>query len=104
MADIVTLKDGTQISGSVESGGTREIRVKVGETSQTVSVDRIQSIHFDAPESTSTPPQPQTLPIGTKISIRTIDEIDSNKADESKEYAASVDEAVVVNGITAVPG
>jgi hypothetical protein len=103
LTDVVTLKDGTQISGIVESGGTREIRVKVGENSQIVPVDRIQSIQFDVPEAASTPMQPQTLPTGSKISIRTIDEIDSGKADESKEYAASVDDAVVVNGVTAVP-
>ena len=59
VADVVTLKDGSQISGLVESGGTREIQVKVGETSQPVSVDRIQSIQFDEPAASSTPrPRP----------------------------------------------
>src|ERR1700689_1524675 len=103
LADVVTLKDGSQISGLVESGGAREIQVKVGETSQPVSVDRIQSIQFDAPGVPSTPTEPQTLPVGTRISIRTIDKIDSDTADEYKEYAASVDDAVVVNGVSAVP-
>jgi uncharacterized membrane protein len=103
LADVVTLKDGSQISGLVESGGTREIQVKVGETFQPVSVDRIQSIQFDVPGIPSTPTEPQTLPVGTKISIRTIDAIDSKTADNYKEYAASVDDAVIVNGVTVVP-
>lgn len=44
-----------------------------------------------------------TLPIGTEISIRTIDRIDSKKADRSREYAATLDDAVVVDGMTIVP-
>jgi uncharacterized membrane protein len=103
LADVVTLKDGSQISGLVESGGTRAIQVKVGETSQPVSVDRIQSIQFDAPGLTAVPTQPQTLPSGTKIPIRTIDALDSRTADEYKEYSASVDDAVVVDGVTVIP-
>jgi uncharacterized membrane protein len=103
LADIVTLRDGSQISGLVESGGAREIQIKVGETSQPLSIDRIQSIQFDPPAEPSTPTQSQALPAGTTIPIRTIDAIDSKTADEHKEYAASVDDAVVVNGVTAVP-
>jgi hypothetical protein len=103
LADVVTLKDGSQISGLVESGGAREIQVKVGETSQPISVDRIQSIQFAPPAKPPAPTQPQTLPVGTAIAIRTVDAIDSKTADEHKEYAASVDDAVVVNGVTAVP-
>ncbi len=45
----------------------------------------------------------QMLPAGTEISIRTIDPINSKTADESKEYAASVDSAVVVQGVTVLP-
>lgn len=103
LADVVTLKDGSRISGLVESGGAREIQVKVGETPQSVSVDQIQSIQFDPPAGPSTPTKPQTLPSGTMIAIRTIDAIDSKTADEHKEYAASVDDAVIVDGVTAVP-
>jgi uncharacterized membrane protein len=103
LADVVTLKDGSQISGLVESGGAREIQIKVGETSQPLSTDQIQSIQFDPPAEPSASTQPQTLPTGTMIAIRTIDAIDSKTADGHKEYAASVDDAVVVNGVTAVP-
>ena len=103
-ADIVTLKDGSQIVGLVLSGGAREVQVKVGDNPQTISVDRLRSIQFEAPgvaEITTT--QPQALPAGTRISIRTIDEISSKTADEHKDYEASVDEPVVVGGVTLIP-
>ena len=50
------------------------------------------------------PPDAQTitLPIGTEIAIRTVDRIDSKSADVHREYAASVDDPVVVNGVQVV--
>lgn len=47
--------------------------------------------------------QSVTLPAGTEISIRTIDLIESEKADVNKEYAASLTEAVLVNGLAVIP-
>jgi uncharacterized protein YcfJ len=44
-----------------------------------------------------------TLPIGTEIAIRTVDRIDSKNADLHKEYAASLDDPVVVDGVQVVP-
>jgi len=106
-ADVVTLKDGRQITGQIESGATREIHIKVDNNSQVIAVDQIQSIQFSGPVSATAPapPKPQgiTLPAGTEIAIRTIDSINSKKADLYKEYAASLDDPVVVNGATVIP-
>lgn len=189
-ADVITLKDGRQISGQVESGNTQEIRIKVGDQSQAIDIEEVRAIQFGvtlpAPGPTAKPaPQPPapaadsaaaaaaaapaaptlrsatvqtpvpaaapaaaaaapavptlrsatvetpdpmpaasapaaptlrtatvapapaagrlTLPIGTEIAVRTIDRIDSKKADLSHEYAASLDDPVVVNGVEVVP-
>ena len=140
-ADLVTLKDGRQISGIVEFGVSSQIRIRTGESSQMISIDQIQSIQVDpieapAPAVTSaapapapatsprpvtavaTPPTPVapaaaapttastngiTLPAGTEIAIRTVDLIDSKKASRNKEYAASLDDPVVVDGMTVIP-
>jgi hypothetical protein len=50
------------------------------------------------PRALGAPPPSVTLRHGTEILVRTIDLIDSNTADASREYAA-----VVVNGFTALP-
>jgi len=42
-----------------------------------------------------------TLPAGTEISVRTIDRI--NSKDNRKEYAADLDDSVVVDGVTVLP-
>ena len=44
-----------------------------------------------------------TLPAGTEIAIRTVNRIDSKKADLRTEYPASLDDPIVVNGETVVP-
>src|ERR1700730_17058272 len=47
-------------------------------------------------------PQSITLPIGTEISVRTIDRIDSKHADLKREYAATLDDPVIVDGVTVI--
>jgi hypothetical protein len=47
--------------------------------------------------------QSVTLPIGTEIAVRTIDRINSKTADLHKEYAATLDDPVIVDGVTVVP-
>ena len=56
-------------------------------------------------QAPATPQQPQsiTLPVGTEIAISTIDRIDSKTADKNKEYAASLDDPVIVDGVEVVP-
>jgi hypothetical protein len=161
LADVITLKDGSQVSGLIEAGNIEQIRIQAEGRSQTIAVDEIQSIQFGvsavappkpstaapapapAPATPATPkpaplitsstapqaatpagppppgwrapsatagapsatPQPGgiTLPVGTEIAVRTIDRIDSKKADLSHEYAASLDDPIVVNGVTVVP-
>jgi hypothetical protein len=100
LADMITLKNGRQISGAVESGGIREVQVRVGSDSQTVAIDQIQSIQFDA---SLAPGQSITLKAGTAIAIRTTTAIESKNPDTYKEYAAYLDDAIVVDGITVAP-
>jgi uncharacterized protein YcfJ len=155
-ADVITLKDGRQVSGLIDAGNIQQIRIQTGGRSEVIAVDQIQSIRFGPQEpapprpSTSAPaspvapaaPQPapaitpptapQTaptaatpagrravsatatptataqshsivLPIGTEIAVRTIERIDSKKADLSREYAGSLDDPIVVDGVEVVP-
>jgi hypothetical protein len=145
-ADVVTLKGGRQVSGSIESGNTQEVRIQTESRTEVVPVDQIQSIRFGVEEAAPPPPStktsapapapapapasapaaptapqpalrqsPQpapaapaeshgiTLPIGTEIAVRTIERIDSKKADLSREYAGSLDDPILVDGVEVVP-
>src|SRR5690349_11706567 len=151
LADVVTLKDGRQVSGLIESGNTQEVRIQTEGRTEAIEVEQIQSIRFGPPEAaapqpqtsspapspTSARPQPSsapsaapqpapaptvtpqpapapttsaptpshgiTLPAGTEIAVRTIERIDSKKADRAHEYAGSLDDPIVVNGVEVVP-
>jgi uncharacterized protein YcfJ len=140
-ADVVTLKDGRQLSGSIQSGNTQEVRIQMEGRTEIVPVGQIQSIRFGsqqvvtpqpapptAPPATTpaavpaptkpipepaAPPSPApspaadshtiTLPAGTEIAVRTIERIDSKKADLSREYAGSLDDPILVGGVEVVP-
>ena len=116
-ADVVTLKDGSQLSGAT-TGTAREIRVKTADGVRSVAIDQVQSIRFEM--AANVPPAPPqepafaplpapvavndvTLPAGTEITIRTIDAIDSKTGDTYREYAASLDEPLVVDQVTIAP-
>jgi len=60
-ADVVTLKDGRQISGAMESGNTQELHIKVGDQSQTIDIHEVQTILFGVslPAPATAPPPPK---------------------------------------------
>jgi hypothetical protein len=111
-ADVVTLKDGTRITGDVQSGG-QQILIKVGEASRVVPADQIQSIELGSPapsfataaagRAPGQTPERITLLAGTEIAARTIDRIDSKKTNKFQEYRASLDDPIVVDGVTVAP-
>ena len=117
-ADVVTLKNGAKVDGTVEAGGS-QVRVRVGSDVRVIAISEIQSIDFGGGRTTEAAPskpavmstavdstangQTIMLPAGTEIAVRTIDAIDSKKADPAKEYAASLDDPIVVDGVTIAP-
>jgi hypothetical protein len=111
-ADVVTLKDGTRITGDVQSGG-QQILIKVGEASRVVPADQIHSIELGSPGPPSASsaagrapgqtPERITLLAGTDIAARTIDRIDSKRTNKFQEYRASLDDPIVVDGVTVAP-
>jgi hypothetical protein len=109
--DVITLKDGTRITGEVQSGGEK-ILIKTGNDSRVIPVNEIQSIELGSPAPPTTAaatrapgqtPDRITLPAGTEIAARTIDRIDSKKTDKFEEYRASLDDPIVLDGVTVAP-
>ncbi len=64
---------------------------------------RILAAIPSAPPMTRLGVRSMTLPAGTPITIRTIDRIDSKSGETSREYAASLDDPLVVDGIMVAP-
>jgi hypothetical protein len=114
-ADVVILKAGpTEIAGNTTGTG-REITIGTPDGTRSIPIDQLFSIRFGqaqifhsdlnlpAPAPAQVTLQDIELPAGTVITVRTIDAIDSKTGDTFREYAASLDDSVVVNQVTVAP-
>jgi hypothetical protein len=118
-ADTLELKNGSLIKGKFLGGTETEISFQVGSTVQKYNVADIVSLKFDSEGAASAPaPQPQsslpddpatvahvemrpayvTIPAGTRISVRTIDAIDSTYNLVGDRFQASLEEPLMLEG------
>jgi hypothetical protein len=118
-ADTLELKNGSLIKGKFLGGTETEISFQVGSTVQKYNVADIVSLKFDSAGRANAPaPQPQsslpddpgtvahvemkpayvTIPAGTRISVRTIDAIDSTSSLVGDRFQASLEEPLTLEG------
>jgi hypothetical protein len=124
-ADTLELKNGSRIEGTFRGGTDTEVSFQVASSVQKYNLADITSLNFDSertasdlparPESSlSTGPETAerpatrtqahvTIPAGTRISVRTIDRIDSSQNQVGDRFKASLEEALVVDGGVVVP-
>ena len=114
--DSLELKNGSSIKGKFVGGSEDEISFQVGYSVQTYAVRDIGSLTFDlatagdtaarreSPRGNEEAPSGNqksayvTVPAGTRISVRTIDRIDSSKNNVGDRFEASLAEPIVVEG------
>ncbi len=122
-ADTLELKNGSRINGKFLGGTDSEISFQVGSTVQKYDVADIASLKFDSEAAATAPaPQPQsslpdnpmasapvemkpasaTIPAGTRISVRTIDAIDSTTNLVGDRFQASLEEPLMFAGVVVV--
>jgi hypothetical protein len=119
-ADSLELKNGSLINGRFLGGSENEISFQVGSSVQKFNRSDIVSIKFDSDAAVSdTPHGPDRMPLkdsenveqasrqtpasviipaGTRISVRTIDGIDSAKNHVGDRFEASLAEPLIVDG------
>jgi len=130
-SDTLTMKDGTQHTGTLQSATAQSITFKEGSKINHYRRSQIESIEFStstsstantssnttsdyAPpvstssarhaSSTSTARRSVTLPAGTEINVMTNDNIDSAEANEGQTFSADVSENVLgSNGQVMIP-
>jgi hypothetical protein len=121
-ADSLQLKNGSLINGKFMGSTESEISFQVGSTVQKYDVRDVESLKFgsemaetdtstrpsnagsnDARAKASIPaPALVTIPAGTRISVRTIDGIDSLKNQVGDRFQASLEEPLMVDGSVVV--
>lgn len=125
LADTITFRDGHTVNGSYLGGDARTVRMAVGDRVESYSVSDITNIVFSGETRvTSRAPEPRrdqappeeprpmrrdrangpVLPVGTVLTIRMIDSVDSQRDTVGQTFRASLDEPVMdSNGDTLVP-
>jgi hypothetical protein len=122
-ADTLELRNGSLIKGKFLGGSETEISFQVGSTVQKYKIADVVSLKFDSENAASAPaPQPQsslpdapqtgapvemkpayvTIPAGTRISVRTIDAIDSTRSLVGDHFQASLAEPLTLDGSVVV--
>jgi hypothetical protein len=119
-ADSLELKNGSLIKGKFMGGTETEIAFQVGSSLQKYNLADIVSLKFDSERAVSDTSALQgsrlsndpgtaehpgmkaagsaTIPAGTRISVRTIDSIDSTKNHVGDRFQASLEEPLMVDG------
>jgi hypothetical protein len=123
-ADSLQLKNGSLIEGKFMGGTESEIRFQVASSVQSYNLVDIVSLRFDSERAASDVPtqldsspssKPETvkdagtnapafvsIPAATRISVRTIDGIDSTKNHVGDRFQASLEEPLMVDGSVVV--
>jgi hypothetical protein len=121
-ADSLELKNGSLINGKFMGGTENEISFRVESSVQKYDLADIASLKFDSGTADSgTVPRPLglrpteastvastqtptnvTIPAGTRISVRTIDGIDSTKNHPGDRFQASLEEPLTIDGTVVV--
>ena len=122
-ADSLELKNGSLINGKFVGGNQTTVSFQVGSSVQSYEVADIRLLLFSSEAQTaltSVPSKPSpassagkdevakssssvTIPAGTRISVRTIDSIDSSKNRVGYRFQASLEQALFIDGKLAVP-
>ena len=123
-ADSLELKNGSLINGKFVGGTQTTVSFQVGSSMQSYAVADIRSLRFASEAQSASPSTPSkrepassaagndevakssssvTIPAGTRISIRTIDSIDSTKNRVGYRFQASLEQALFIDGKLAVP-
>jgi hypothetical protein len=117
--DTLKLKNGSTIIGSYAGGSETQVSFRVGSIVQQFNVSDVASLTFDSPtvsrftddsgSVTPTNPTPQsysnslTVPAGTRLMVRTIDAIDSDKNHVGDKFLATLEQALYVNNALVAP-
>jgi hypothetical protein len=123
-ADSLELKNGSLIKGEFMGGTQTSISFQVGSSVQSYDIADVRSLRFDSDAQGASPSVPSkqptvpsaiekdevakssssvTIPAGTRISVRTIDSIDSTRNRVGYRFQASLEEPLSVDGNVVVP-
>lgn len=108
VADTLELADGTLLEGDFVGSSNGIVMFNTGDGIEAFPEDDVVGIFFSAGVATAEAeaqqdPNSVTIPAGTRLVIRTTDNIDSGRHSAGHRFRGQLESALVVNGVTAAP-
>jgi hypothetical protein len=104
-ADTLYFRNGPKVEGTFIGATSQQVKFKGPDGAVTgYPISNIEAVEFSVP-----PPKPKpagsnvVIPAGTVITVRTIDNIDSEQTSPGQKFRASIDDPVVVGNQVIIP-
>lgn len=108
LADTIELYDGTLLEGDFVGSSNGIVMFDTGDGIQAFPEDQVVGIFLSSGVASAeayyaaADPNSITIPAGTRLVIRTTDNIDSSRHSAGHRFRGQLESALVVNGVTAV--
>lgn len=107
MADSLELADGTVLEGDFIGSSNGIIMFDTGDGIEAYPEKSVIGVFFSSGVATAQAAPPQnpsiTVPVGTKMTIRTVETVDSKSHGVGHKFRGQMEGALVVGGVTVVP-
>lgn len=109
MADTLELSDGTILEGDFVGSSNGVIMFNTGDGIEAYPEDQVAGLFFssgaeNAAAQASAPPTPAlTVPVGTRLVIRTVEDVDTRRHGAGHRFRGQLENAIVVDGVTVAP-
>jgi hypothetical protein len=109
MADTLELSDGTILEGDFVGSSNGVIMFNTGDGIEAYPEDQVAGVFFssgaeNAAAQASAPPAPTlTVPVGTRLVIRTVEDVDTRRHSAGHRFRGQLENAITVDGVTVAP-
>ena len=109
MADTLELSDGTILEGDFVGSSNGVIMFNTGDGIEAYPEDQVAGVFFssgaeNAAAQASAPPAPSlTVPVGTRLVIRTVEDVDTRRHGAGHRFRGQLENAITADGVTVAP-
>jgi len=109
MADTLELSDGTILEGDFVGSSNGVIMFNTGDGIEAYPEDQVTGVFFSSGVQTAaaqaSAPQPAvtTVPVGTRLVIRTVEDVDTRRHQAGHRFRGQLENAITVDGVTVAP-
>lgn len=107
-ADSLELADGTVLEGDFVGSSNGIVMFNTGSEIEAFRESEVVGVYFSegvatASQRIESPPPTLTVPAGTRLTVRTVEDVNTDRHGAGHRFRAQLEGALVVDGVTVVP-